>query len=67
MLFRSELDAAGVTVIVARTTTPVTYLPGGGGPIPGGTGLARAVDDRLIRAAGSRVVSTAAQRQTDEH
>ena len=60
-----DLDAAGVTVIVARTTTPVTYLPGGG-PIPGGTGLARAIDDRLIRAAGSRVVSTAAQRQTDE-
>jgi L-threonylcarbamoyladenylate synthase len=54
-----ELDAAGVTVIVARTTTPVTYVPGAA-PLPGGTGLARAIDDRLIRAAGSRVESTSA-------
>ena len=54
-----ELDAAAVTVIVARTTTPVTYVPGAA-PLPGGTGLARAIDDRLIRAAGSRVESTSA-------
>ena len=54
-----ELDAAAVTVIVARTTTPVTYVPGAA-PLPGGIGLARAIDDRLIRAAGSRVESTSA-------
>ena len=54
-----DLDAAGVTVIVARTTTPVTIVPGAS-PLPGGAGLARAIDDRLIRAAGSRVVSTPA-------
>jgi hypothetical protein len=54
-----ELDAAAVTVIVARTTTPVTYVPGAA-PLPGGIGLARAIDDRLIRAAGSRVETTSA-------
>lgn len=50
-----DLDAAAVTVIVARTMAPVTFVPGSS-PAPGGTGLSRAIDDRLIRAAGSRVV-----------
>jgi L-threonylcarbamoyladenylate synthase len=54
-----DLDAAGVTLIVARTTTPVTFVAGTA-PVPGGSGLARAIDDRLIRAAGSRVVRTPA-------
>lgn len=49
-----DLDAAGVTRIVARTIDAVTTMPGRP-PIPGGFGLARAIDDRLIRAAGSRV------------
>jgi hypothetical protein len=57
-----DLDAAGVTRIVARTIDPVTTLvrqP----PIPGGIGLARAIDDRLIRAAGSRVHLTEAAKR----
>jgi hypothetical protein len=32
-------------------------------PIPGGIGLARAIDDRLIRAAGSRVHLTEAAKR----
>jgi L-threonylcarbamoyladenylate synthase len=50
-----DLDDAGVTIIIARTTSPVTIVPGGP-PTPGGTGLSCAIDDRLIRAAGSRVI-----------
>jgi L-threonylcarbamoyladenylate synthase len=50
-----DLDAAGSSAIVARTMAPVvTGL--GAPPVPGGAGLSRAIDDRLIRAAGSRVV-----------
>ena len=54
-----ELDAAEVTVIVARTMSPVMRIAGAA-PLPGGAGLARAIDDRLIRAAGSHVESTCA-------
>lgn len=56
-----DLDAAGVTRIVARTIDAVTTMPGRP-PIPGGFGLARAIDDRLIRAAGSRVHLTDAMK-----
>ena len=56
-----DLDAAGVTRIVARTIDAVTTMPGRP-PIPGGIGLARAIDDRLIRASGSRVHLTDAMK-----
>lgn len=47
------LDARGVAMIVARTLGPV-----GGGPVPvaSASGLSRAIDDRLVRAAGSQVL-----------
>ena len=56
-----DLDAIGVTRILARTIDAVTTTRGRT-PVPGGIGLARAIDDRLIRAAGSRVVCPLAQR-----